>query len=87
VKVYELLDTPDKLSRSWYAQDINGNGVSPEFTEAVKWDVMGAIMKCYLIEDWLVPFGKLCKKVGNINRWSNRTSYKKIIRVLKELDI
>jgi len=47
VKAYELLDSPEKWAKGWFAYDNAGVGCYSTDKQAVSWCASGAIRKCY----------------------------------------
>ena len=47
MKVWQLLDSPDKWIQNQLAQDSQGKSVNPEYESGCKWCLAGAICTCY----------------------------------------
>lgn len=96
MKAYELLADESKWARKAYAYEVEGGPCDPKSENACAWCVLGAIDKCYSDrtsvdggEEFRQQVAKLRDVVGNPSQWndSRLTTYKKVITVLKELDI
>ena len=51
MKIYELLNEPSKWTRYTGARDMRGNKISISSPDAVCWCLMGAVHKCYNLEE------------------------------------
>lgn len=92
MKIYELLDTPEKWLKGYFAKNKDGEFVKPLDEEAVQFCIVGAVIKCYGTE------GKYSEVINSIKNKLNlsclityndksSTSYEDIIKVAKELDV
>lgn len=96
MKVYELLDRPEKWTQGASARTIDGVMCNPNDSAAVCWCVFGAIYKCYGGHKWEAPVQlfKLELYLRGMKgiaaypcTWNDRTTYKEVIEVLKVLEI
>ena len=51
VKVHELLENPDNWTQHAFGRDADGNNIDPRKPEACKWDIVGAVNRCYHDEE------------------------------------
>ena len=88
--MYELLATPDRWTKGYWARTENGAETSPRDPNAVCWCLSGAVTKCYeddrISEIWLRLRSKLGKNPVTFND-DPATTHEDVLRVLKELDI
>lgn len=100
MKIHQLLSGPEKWTRYVPARDGEGNRVSPRDAAAVRWDLLGAIARCYPpavaheIEMKLRHYlfarrnGKL--KLGDcLSLWndSERRTFEEVQQLVSELDV
>jgi hypothetical protein len=89
MKAWQLLSGPDKFCKGELAQNREGENVYARSLAAVRWCLVGAIIRCYpkSIRD------ELCDRIqGNIKSkrlgvWNDRHGWGKVHAVLKKLDI
>ena len=89
MKAYELLSSEDKWTKGYMARDSKGRRVTPNSPEATCWCVLGAISKCYEESSTLDIVDKLSEIIEyrEIGVWNDFSTYKKVIDLLKSLDI
>ncbi len=91
MKVYELLDKPEKWTKGMLSRDSRGRPIDyPRDELAVCWCLLGAIELCYESrEDMSVV--KLVRNSINrgISEWNDapERTYSEVISLCKELDI
>jgi hypothetical protein len=94
MKVYELLDTKDKLARYTLAKNQYGQEVSALHSDACQWCMLGAMFRCYMFDT--KEFQRVNKLVTDtvckgscvsISFWGDCNSYESIIELCKKLDI
>ena len=100
MKIHQLLSGPEKWTRYVPARDANGNRVQPRDESAVRWDLLGAIARCYPpavaheVEMRLRHYlfarrnGKL--KLGDcLSCWndSTRRTFEEVQQLVSELDV
>lgn len=88
MKAYELLAKPESWTKCAESRDSNNHPVYPLKSLAVKWCVVGAILKCYpnSYEDMIA---KLHTRIYNVDLWNDHpnTNHAAVIAVLKKMDI
>lgn len=99
MKPSKLLNSPEKWNQDYFALDKDGREVEPRNLKAVTWCVLGAIRKCSKndrnlrrrMERKLNKYitTKSSKYFDDITCWNDdrTTTYKKVINVLKKLDL
>ncbi len=94
MKVYELLDRPEKWTKKALARDSQGIGCDPHSKRAVSFCLAGAMMVCrgetaYLTEINVVNQWAAQDGYGDIADWNNapERTYDEVIALAKELDI
>lgn len=89
MKVYELLDTPEKWTQSVYAMDSRGRVVEPADEAAVCWCLSGALQRCYGetgSTQYALVADRLPLTIPAWNDFMGRT-YEDVIALAKDLDI
>lgn len=94
MKVYELLNSPNKWIQKDFAHDSNENNVWPSNKDAVCWCLDGALRKCYLNESqyWdmvniITNYLNIDYSPAAIHLWNDAATYEDVINLCKELDI
>lgn len=95
MKMHELIGSPDNWVTGYVAINTENKVCSPTHPSAVRWDIEGAIFKCYpsMDERKLVEtkiFRSICKrtnKVDSIATFNDLAKHDEIIKILKELDV
>lgn len=94
MKVFELLNDPKKHCRNTLALDKEGYPVNPTDSQAVSWDLLGAISKCYPrvakeyeVKDALRAEIKKRKGHDSIVRFSDNATWEEIQSILQECNI
>lgn len=90
LKIYELLDSPDKWTKDCTARDIKGDCVTPTDINATCWCLLGAVHKVYgdayakRVENLIWNYLD-----GAISEFNDdpTTTYEDIIKLVKELDV
>lgn len=91
MKVYELLDKPEKWTKDVLARDAEGSSVDPNDEYAVCWCAWGAVEKCYPSEPENLAVEELIQEeLGD--RWVDVTcfnddnTYEDVINLFKKID-
>jgi hypothetical protein len=96
MKVYELLNKPEKWTKGANARASNGVFIPEYSTNAVWWCVSGAIRVCYQeSHERRTKINILTSYLENINKntfipeWNDdeETTYEEVVATLKKLDI
>ena len=93
MKVYELIDSPEKLARGAFARDSKQERVTYDSPQAVAWCIVGGIKRCYLVseqEETILKLDRLLrsKKMDSfITTFSDHHSFEKVQAILKEADV
>jgi hypothetical protein len=89
MKAWQLLSGPDKFCKGELAQNREGENVYANSLAAVRWCLVGAIIRCYPepIRDELLDRIKRNVKAKCIAVWNDRYGWRKVRAVLKKLDI
>jgi hypothetical protein len=93
MKIYELLDTPEKWTKRAMARDGYGCPIGlSRIHEAACWCVIGAAVTCYGQEG----AQRVCQMIGEhigalegVSEWNDKRSrtYDDVISLCKELDV
>lgn len=88
MKIWELLDSPEKWTTKTCARDKNGKQVSSNDSSAVSWCLLGAVDKCYS-EEHRGVVRKIRNKLGInlIGEWNDEQTFENVLKLAKELDI
>jgi hypothetical protein len=93
MKISELLTDEGKWTKGALARKSNGNICSPNDSDAVKWDLLGAAIKCHH-DDLDSIIGRILKsrnlnKYSSIARWNDlkETSFEDVLVLVKDLEI
>lgn len=91
MKIYELLDKPEKWCQHHLAEDRHGRRVFPNTSAACKWCLLGAAIICYPNDDeHSVVWGKIADATGaNGVTWNdeNGRTYADVAALCKKLDV
>jgi hypothetical protein len=102
MKIKELIDSEDKLSRGAFARDKRGNPVGSLDKEAVCWCLYGAMRKCYgtrfdvlylEVENKIVFAAEDCimedfnDVFNNLANFSDKADFELIKQVLERADV
>ena len=90
MKAWELLDSPEKWTRGWYARTEYGDRTGANCVDATCWCMKGAITHCYPYGLWDVVIATLMQRLGpHFTAWNDAPSrtWEEVHAVLKELDI
>lgn len=90
MKIYELLDSPEKWCQHYSSLDADGNLIRSTSTVAVKWCLIGAIHKCYRDADDVSRVGRtLFRRIGYVSVWNDEPSrtHAEVLALTRELDI
>ena len=90
MKVYELLDRPEKWTTQADAKNESGKAVRFDDPNARCWCILGALAKCHgLHESFQIQY--MIKRIvgGHISSWNDapERTYEDVIKLCKELDI
>jgi hypothetical protein len=91
MKVYELLDKPEKWTKRAYARDVRGNSCSIHKGEC--WCLMGALDYCYpSADDYENAYIKIRDRLQDYFSLpafndNESTTYEDVISLVRELDI
>jgi hypothetical protein len=67
LSVQELLSDPKRHCKGWEAKDSRGNDIDYDSPEAVSWCLVGAVWRCYGIEDNAEVFARLNKALEGLD--------------------
>lgn len=89
MKVHELLSNETRWAKNEFSVNMKGKPVAPNSPDAVRWCVVGAIVKCYREDnDINNVIDKLeANGIQSIEKWNDKSTYETVIEKLKELDI
>lgn len=95
MKIYELLDSPDKWCKGNLAVNKSNEPVMEDEKSACKWCLIGALYKCYsdstqiVLDTEYLLSKKLRVDINEIEVWNDdpNTTYEDVIKLCKELDI
>lgn len=91
MKMYELLDSPEKWVKYHSAVTADGSPIVATDTEASRWCVLGALHRCYPVCNSDAR-SKLLDRFAIMSRltsWNDapERKYEDVITLLKELDV
>lgn len=97
MKVYELLDKPEKWIQGELAKNAKGETTLPTSQDAVCYCLMGALMKCYGNKSSIIPIEAKVRKAlgedqfhgGSYVNWNDdpQRKYEEVLALVKELDL
>lgn len=89
MKISELFSQPAAWTTGTMARNAEGMAVGSTHSEAVCWCLMGAVMKCYRIEERGRVFDKIRKRVepSSISQYNDVQGYENVVNLVKELGI
>ena len=92
MKIYELLDKPEKWTQNHWAKDSNGNVAGSEESRPVCWCIWGACQTCYrdslsFKTVWEKLNSKLIKKSPISWNDDPERKWEDVYNLCKELDI
>ncbi len=93
MKIYELLDSPDKWTQGAFANDERGVSVGPNDKLASRWCMAGALDKCYPREGREEAAKKLrefADEAGiSIALWNDAPdrTYAEVLELCRRLDV
>lgn len=90
MKISELLCDESKWCKGFMALDSNGNPVPSRRATAVKWCLLGAVIRCGIKGDDFIKLEKVIKKLyylSSIPIFNDQFEFKDVQRVLKEANL
>ena len=97
MKMYELLSDPSKWTQRAFGRDSYGNSVMDDSKLAICWCMMGALCKCYELEERSRVRDKIEETLGSpkddgfnsIIEWNDQEerTFEEVQSLLLELDI
>lgn len=92
MKIQELFSGPEKWTKGAYARNVNGDMLSSRDKGAVRWCLIGAIMKCYIRNDDILRIKQLiCKELHSVDpaifNDAPETSFETVKELVTKLDI
>lgn len=92
MKIYELLDSPEKWTKGYFARNKTGDPTESHDNDACCWCLIGAAMKCYNNIGSTTIIDLLNEKAyllgyGHAVHFNDDSDYKTIIEFVKELNV
>jgi len=92
MKIRELLDSPEKWTKQWYAYNKEGRRTNCSDDDATCWCLMGAVAKCYgsNIKEEKQIIQLLNKETGgNVVEWNDNPERKfdEVKALVERLDV
>lgn len=95
MKVHELLESPDNWTQHAFARDAEGEVVSARSPGARKWDIVGAVNRCYHDEEIDEILARLYAELDSMGIYDLLTVYndkfgvthKELLGLFQKLDI
>lgn len=92
MKVYELLDKPEKWCKGAYAKNAANEETHWQAPEASSWCLDGALCRCYGNDACVNDFEPLIRnhlQAANIATWNDspKRTWEDVVKLCRELDI
>lgn len=97
MKVYELLDKPEKWCQGHMAEDHFGKIINADSSLACRWCLVGAICRCYPIDTGMEKLKDIVNKLDKVSElplisvgiWNDQAerTYDEVVALCRELDI